>query len=246
MQFTISKTISYQCWINSWGAPYCHMDPWISAVISMLPFLPRPGPSVPAVARPGAQLPQLRKPTPPTPPLLVSIWCSSVACIWDESTAHWHDCFPPLSLLALFHKPYWTCCFALSVSRHLWGQSGSDSWLTSTGILSSEFMWPPVHHWCHNNFTMLSADLVVTYPSCVYLFNSPLKWLMQAAWLGANFLTAPPSEGSAGGCIPRVFSGIYLYTLHLNLFSLCQNLLCFLSCLQPPDRIFYNFPPYLT
>lgn len=235
--------MSYQCSINSWAVPYCHVDPWISAVISMLPFLPRPGPSVPAVACPGAQLPQLRK---PTPSLLVSIWSSSVTCIQDESTAHRRDCFPPLSLLVSFHKPCWTCCFALSVLRHLWGQSDSDSWLTSTGILPSEFMWPPVHHWCHSNFTMLNTDLVVTYPSCMYPLSSPLKLLMQAAWLGTNFPTAPPSEGSAGGGIPMGFSGIYLYTLHLNLFSLCQSLLCFLSCLKTTDRIFYTFPPNLT
>lgn len=137
MQFKISKPISYQCSINSWGAPYCHMDPSILAVTSMLPFLPWPGPSVPAVACPGAQLPQLRKPTPPASPLLVSTWCSSVACIWDDSTAHWHDCFPPLSLLASFHKPYWTCCFALSVSRHLSGQSDSAGWQAQASCLQS-------------------------------------------------------------------------------------------------------------
>lgn len=62
----------------------------------MLSFLPQPGPSVPAVSGPWAQLSWMRK---PIPPLLVSICCSSVTCTWDEFTAHWRDCFPPLSHL---------------------------------------------------------------------------------------------------------------------------------------------------
>lgn len=75
--------------------PVLSHGPWISTLISMLPFLPWLGPSVPAVTYAGAQPSQLRISTPPTSPLPVSIWCSSVACTWDESTAHWHDCLPP-------------------------------------------------------------------------------------------------------------------------------------------------------
>lgn len=160
MHLRISKTISYQCSVNSWDVLFCHTD--LGSLISMPPSLPWLGPSVPAVTRAAAQPPQLRKSTPPTSPLPVSVWCSSVNCIWDESTAHWHDCLPPLLLLRSFHKTYWTCCFALSVTRHLWDQSDSDSWLTSTGILFAEFMWPPMHHWCHWNLAMLTTDLFVT------------------------------------------------------------------------------------
>lgn len=112
---------------------------------------------------------------------------STSACVHLLQQCHLHLGWVHCTLAWLLptfitsHKPYWTCCFALSLSRHLWDQSDSDSCLTSTDILSSEFMWPLVHHWCHGNFTTLHSEWVVIYPSCTCL-SSPLKLLLQAAW----------------------------------------------------------------
>lgn len=193
----------------------------------MPPVLPQPYPSVPPVTCVGAQLPQ--------PARVPSVSSSSTqhcgSCLWElEKTfsTHFFACVhlvqQPLLHLGWAHCTstwLWPTVITTniisqtvldlllcSVSRYLWGQSDSDSWLTSTSILFSEAIWPLKPHCCHCNFTMQNTALYVTYTYCTYFLGITLKLLIEG-WLCTNFLTGLPSEKSAGGGIPIAFSGIF-------------------------------------